>query len=451
VTNTSRASASESMVVGLVALGVVAVVVLGVLLGYREIDLWGAFAVPGILTALTLPLLGRISWLRSEGLVKIASFALVAKFVGSYLRYLFAFHVYGGNDSLGYHIAGTRIAGQYLAGERSLGSLWPTGTGTVFIQELNGIVALISGRSLIASFMVFSWLSFIGLLCFIAAARRAVPGLRLRGYALAVLFLPSMVFWPSSLGKDAWMVFGMGIAALGIARVLTGAASGAVLLALGGYATAVVRPHVTLLIFAGLAAALIGRQRVAPRRGSGAASVAIATLSVLAVLGFTLTTASQLLPRFDEGVGALLEETERRSSQGGSEIDITSPNSPLEYPFALISVLFRPFLFEVNSVPQAISAVEGTALLAFVVVRRRALFAALKTAAGVPYLRFAGIYVLGFGFAWSSVGNLGIIARQRVQVLPLLLLLFFLMERASHRQDSPAGAPVTTPLRSATR
>jgi hypothetical protein len=38
-------------------------------------------------------------------------------------------------------------------------------------------------------------------------------------------------------------------------------------------------------------------------------------------------------------------------------------------------------------------------------------------------LRFAVLYTLAFAFAWSSVGNLGIMARQRMQVLPFLLIL----------------------------
>ena len=33
-----------------------------------------------------------------------------------------------------------------------------------------------------------------------------------RRYALLVLFLPSLLFWPSSIGKEAWMTLALGLA-----------------------------------------------------------------------------------------------------------------------------------------------------------------------------------------------------------------------------------------------
>lgn len=421
----------ESLALAGCAFGVVGVYALGVSLGYSDVDVWGAFVVPTILLVITVPLLARSRWLREEGLVGIASIALVAKFIGSYLRYLLAWFVYSGNDSGRYHRVGSQIATDVLEGQRSIWSLWPTGTSTAFIEQMNGIVALVSGRSMLASFMIFSWLSYLGLLGFIAAARRAVPGLRVRGYAIAVLFLPSMVFWPSSLGKDAWMVFGMGVMAVGIARLLTGSLSGSLWFVAGGYATALVRPHVTALLLAGLAVGFVGRQ-------GGDRRPAYLSLLVLAggLAAVVSALASDVLPNFDAGLSAVLEETQRRSSQGGSEIEVVAPNSPLDYPAALVTVLFRPFLFESLNGIQVLSALEGTVLFLWVMTRWRRLRNAVRSAAEISYLRFAFVYVLGFGFAWSSVGNLGIIARQRVQVLPLLLVVFFVGSRVAERAQS---------------
>lgn len=62
----------ESIAIGISAVGIVAVVFLGAALGYGEVDLWGAFLVPAVLSALTIPVLGRLQWLRVEGLVKLA-------------------------------------------------------------------------------------------------------------------------------------------------------------------------------------------------------------------------------------------------------------------------------------------------------------------------------------------------------------------------------------------
>jgi len=230
------------------------------------------------------------------------------------------------------------------------------------------------------------------------------------------------------------MVFGMGLMAVGIARLLTGSVVGSVWLLVGGYATAMVRPHVTALIVAGLAFGYFGSHTGTSRRPAY-------VVSFLVIAGLTALASAQVaafLPGLEGDLGAILEETQQRSAQGGSEIGIVAPNSPVEYPFALLTVLFRPFLFEVGSATEALSALEGTALLAAFVVRGGRVAFAVRSAAQTAYLRFAGLFVLGFGFAWASIGNLGIIARQRVQVLPLLLLILFVTERKTRSGLQPA-------------
>jgi hypothetical protein len=393
----------------------------GIYLGYSEIDVWGVFLVPVVLCTITIPFIRRMESTRTDGLADLFTVALVAKMVGAYVRYLVMYHVYEGNDSAQYHLVGVRIADEYLRGDRSVLSLFPTATSTKFVEQLNGLVAVLSGRSLLASFMVFSWFSFIGLVCFVTAARRAVPGLMVRRYAVLTLFLPSVLFWSSSLGKDAWMVFGMGLFAVGAARLYTGSISGVVFLLVGAYATAVVRPHLTAIALAALAVGFVGRRMVG-RRSVSAATVMLGLLGVALMAAVTAPILDEVLPRSSEGLTGILTATEGRTSIGGSEIEISAPNSPLEYPAAFFTVLFRPVLLEVRSATQFVSAVEGTILIGLIALWRRNIGDAVRATARVPYLRFAGIYTLAFAFAWSSIGNLGIIVRQRVQVLPLLLL-----------------------------
>lgn len=416
------AAVDPSLMVALLCAAIVGAIGLGYYLGYREIDLWGAVAIPIILCFLTIPFARLVEERRGSGLANIVTIALVAKMVGAYMRYLLAYHVYGGNDSGRYHEAGVRIANEYLDGERSVSSLIPTSFGTRFIEELNGIVALLTGRSLLASFMVFSWLGFLGLWAFVAAIRRAVPDVDIRLYALLVFFLPSSLFWPSSLGKEAWMLFGLGLFATGAARVLTYQTRGLIYLGAGVLATAMVRPHVTVIALSCFTLALFlirGRQG----RALSPVLTLVTVASIAGAAAFASGPLEQILPRSDEGFSAVLEATSERSSQGGSEIEVSTPNSPLEYPVAFLTVMFRPLPFEVRTFTQFLSSLESAALLTLVILWRRRIFGAVGRIVGDPYLRFAVLYTLAFAFAWSSVGNLGIMARQRVQVLPFLLIL----------------------------
>ncbi len=419
--------------VGAVALCllIVGTVAIGINLGYDDIDVAGAFLVPTVLCIVTTPFIRSIELRHGSGLTNIVTAALVAKMVGAYARYLVMNHVYSGNDSGRYHQVGSAAAQDFLDGGRSFWSLFPRNYGTPFIEELNGLVALLSGRSMMASYMVFSWFGFIGLWCFVGAFRRVLPESNLRRYAILTFFLPSALFWPSSLGKEAWMLFGLGLFVSGVSRVLTSQTRGLLFVVLGTLATAVVRPHVTALLLLGLIVASVFA------RGNRSSSLGpVLTMTTIALIAagaaFTSGQIEQNLPGGSEGFSGALETATYRStegSEGGSEIEVTSPNSPLEYPRAFFTVMFRPLPFEVRSATQLFSALETTALLALIVVRRREVTNALKRILLVPYLRFAGIYTAAFAFAWSSVGNLGIISRQRVQVLPFLLVFLCFSER----------------------
>jgi hypothetical protein len=73
-----------------------------------------------------------------------------------------------------------------------------------------------------------------------------------------------------------------------------------------------------------------------------------------------------------------------------------------------------------------VASVEGTLLaLAFVVSLPR-LARLPRFLVSTPYLVFTLAFVLMFAFAFSSVGNFGIVTRQRTQVFPLVLVLLAL-------------------------
>ena len=69
---------------------------------------------------------------------------------------------------------------------------------------------------------------------------------RVRGGPTRYLFffIPSLLFWPSGIGKEAWMMFGLGLAAYGVAKVLRVARGEASWLSTGLWLAGLVRPHV---------------------------------------------------------------------------------------------------------------------------------------------------------------------------------------------------------------
>lgn len=137
-------------------------------------------------------------------------------------------------------------------------------------------------------------------------------------------------------------------------------------------------------------------------------------------------------------VTGVLDTASNITAQGGSEFEATEVTSITDLPMATISVLFRPFLWEATSAVKAIAGLETTLLLALTLAswtRLRNLPRELRSSRYVVYVAvFALISIVGF----SRVGNEGILARQRTQFLPAVLVLLCLPDRRSHDEDEPA-------------
>jgi hypothetical protein len=86
-------------------------------------------------------------------------------------------------------------------------------------------------------------------------------------------------------------------------------------------------------------------------------------------------------------------------------------------------VLFRPLPNEATDVGTALSSIEGFALLAATVLLAPRMIGGLRRVRNNPFIVFSMVYVIGFVIAFSTVFNLGILARQRAQVVPLFLVV----------------------------
>ncbi len=449
----TRTTSDGTALAGLVALAFAAVIMGGLFLGYRDVDVWGAFVVPLLLFGVTAPAVLAGERRRASGLGNLFILGLALTFVASYVYYLITFHYYPGGDAGRYHDVGSSIAEDFWAGRLGVADLVPTGRGTEFIDQTTGVVEVVVGRSLLAAQMVFAWLKFLGVLLFIKAARRGVPGLLDGRYATMMLFMPSVLYWPSALGKDAWMLFMLGLTAYGASLVFDRRLHGWALAALGIYGCLLVRPHLALILAGALAVAYVTSTRAGHRSSLGPVARVLGAGVLIIGLSFALSATSDLLPTFSPSdplgtAGDALDSVQNRTSTGGSEFDAARANSVLTYPYAVITVLLRPLPFEASSLPTLLASLESLLLVGLFWKWRRNVavaFGSLRTSA---YMRFALLYAALFTFAWSSVSNLGIIARQRVQVLPFLLLLLAVGARStSASSESEASAAESDAVR----
>ncbi|MFF4651581.1 hypothetical protein [Streptomyces sp. NPDC001380] len=445
-----------SCTAGLLVTGYVAVFAWA--MAHTAYDVWGALLVLPVLMAVSTPVLARVAAADPEpGAFRLLVAALTFKLLCAFPRYLMAFVLYGGQaDARMYDERGRALAAALEHGAVLDGGHYDLGmkvAGTGFVVIVTGLVYLVTGPCLLGGFLVFSWMGFWGLLLFWRALLTAFPEAESRRYAKLVFFLPSLLFWPSSIGKDAWMMLCLGATAHGTARLLERRRGAFAWLVAGSLGTAMVRPHVTVLAGAGLVVAYVLRRR--PREAGALGP--LRTVVTVAVLGIGVMLMLQQVSSFfgTEGAGQgavhqVLQETARRTSQGGSQLDPgaaaaagddAGPRvslSPLGLPAAVVTVLFRPFPFEASNLQNLVQSVECFALLAVFVRSWPRLRQVPRLVLRRPYMAFTVVYALLFCWAFSSINNLGILSRERVQVLPLVLVLLAVPRPAAVR---PTGRP----------
>jgi hypothetical protein len=423
---------SPLTVIGLVAVAVYLVVV-GWAMGNASFDIWGALVVGPVLIAFSLPVLWRL--LRNEDdprVVRLIFAALFLKLFGSIIRYAVAFEVYGGlRDAGGYHDWGRTLAPMFRGGDFTA-DLGRGVIGTGFIEIVTGVVYCFTGATQLGGFLVFSWLGFWGLFLFYRAFRIGFPDGDHFRYALLLFLLPSMLFWPSSTGKEAWMTLALGITAYGCARLLTQRRGGFSCFALGILATTMARPHMSLIVFLAIAGAYLLRRSSNPSVLSPAAKgFGIVTLLVVGLVVVGQTETFLGVDRLDTGsVSKERDETTEKTDEAESTFEAKKVESPIGMIGATLAVLYRPWPTEAHTAQALFASLEGMVLLVLTCLSVRRLAAIPREMFRTAYVALALTYTLLFVYAFASVGNFGNIARQRVQLFPMALVLICVPVRA---------------------
>ena len=395
-------------------------------------DIWPAFVIVPVLGAVTLPLVRRGLRKDPDPLIgRIVIVAFVAKMLGSMARYALTYGLYDAGDAEGYHLSGSRLAAAFWDGTYAqvVQVEVPDLTGTPFINLVTGLLYIITEPTKLGGFLIFAWFSFIGLFCFYKAVVVGFPAANHRGYAYLVFFLPSMLYWPSSIGKDAWICFGLGLSSYGIALIMRHQPLGYPVAGLGLLATAGARPHITVLVVVSLMMAYLLRRKSWREATFGPVGKMV---GVVVLMGVGVLVVGKAASYFDVdevsggSVTEVLDTTDQRTAQGGSEFEAVRVKSPTEFPNAVLAVLFRPWPWEAGNAQTLIAAAEGVMLLVLGAAATTRLLRLPRYIFQVPYVAYALTYTVMFVIAFSSIANFGILTRQRTQVLPLVLVMLVL-------------------------
>lgn len=370
-----------------------------------------------------------------------------AKLVASCIRYFTLVNAYEGvGDATLYDEFGQELALAWLDGTTppELVDLRKTN----FVRWFTGVVYYLFGTNMVAGFFVFGLLAVAGSYLWYRATVDSVPGINRRLYLGLVLFVPSIAFWPASIGKEALMQFGIGVTALGTSLVLRQRLLKGLLIGLaGGWLIWVVRAHLLALVTVAAGFAYIAGRVRAEGRGGGLLSRPLGLLIIIVLMAITVNQGAEFLDIENlsvDSIEAKLDEQTERSTQGGSSYEHGGNSlNPLTLPQNAVTVLLRPFPWEIESPLQLLASLESVLITGLLFVRRSSLAASLRQVRTYPFLLFCWAFTLMYATAYSSFANFGLLVRQRSLILPALFVLVAV--EASSRLRGDRDPTITRP------
>jgi hypothetical protein len=382
-----------------------------------------SFEIPGLIIAIIL--FSMVVYISGQRNIPIQFQSLVINtiFVRIFAVIAYAFVVFGiyggGGDPVIYFRWGQTFSSYFQQFDFSPffdRNIWrgPAFTGTNFIGYPSALMIMLVGESFRGTWLLYSSLCVIGLFYFAKVFYRAYGGIEYKNYLWIILFYPSLWFWTASVSKDTWMVFGVGVFLTGM--VSQNKKQSIYVMAFGLFLCYLVRPQLAAI----LAFALAGSYFLGTLKKLTFKNVFILVLSVAGAFYFLSVIGVDDVSEVTD----LTQETQRKSSYGGSQISISA--GPLKFIQAPVNILLRPFPWEVGGVLQIISFFDIYFIWYLAFKNWKAVKRSFSMIRKDRLIAFCFIFVALFSMgAGLALVNLGLIARQRIILYPFMFMIIY--------------------------
>jgi hypothetical protein len=309
-----------------------------------------------------------------------------------------------GGDAIGY----------YLAAQEGILEF---GFGTDGVNYLTHLLVQVFGVSLLGAFLVFNIVGTVGLLAFDGSLKIAVQGKGRYTQRLAslIVFLPSISFWSSAIGKDALAFMAVGLALWAALRlhqrwVLMLVAIAIMLLA---------RPHMAALMTVTWAFAVLVDKKFSLTRKTSLSLATLGTAFIMVPLGLDYAGLSDGVSQ--ESFSTYIEQRQGFNMEGGGGVNI----SEMSFPVQLVTYMFRPSILEANAVFSLAAGIDNLILFFVFVAGAWALIKNRREPLGESRVFLWAYSLISWGILAIVTANLGISIRQKWMFLPMLLFLIF--------------------------
>jgi hypothetical protein len=339
-------------------------------------------------------------------------------------------------DCYGYHYDGLMVAQLIRSGNWG-GISW--GLSTAAIPIITGFLYAPFGGDVYGVLFFSAVLGLCGGLYLCRAFSLWAMPAQLRKYSLIVLFLPSFALWTSTFGKDSWIMLGLGLTAYGYSSMVKLRSSiGLWHLLAGVTIVTIIRPHIAVTLVASMTFAYLAGSTQARQTPIIAKFTMVVML--IAMFGLLVAVARGTLGLSDVSADSMQEYLRTKSAgnaTGRSAVEVQAApgvaGALLAFPHGVLRVLFQPFPWEIQNFNTGLAAVENLFILWFILSHARRLRELLRGMVREPYVLFSSLLACALLLMFSLMPNLGVLSRQRAQLLPFLFAPLVAAETARKR------------------
>jgi hypothetical protein len=305
-------------------------------------------------------------------------------------------------------------------------------------------VILLGAFSYLSSTLIISAFSYAGIWRLFLLFNELYPGLE-KKFAIAILFLPSLIFWGSGILKDTitfsaacWFTWGIFNNFIKKEKRLTNT----FIIIISAFTIISIKPYIFVALLPGTAIWLSFSRIVSIKNGFVRLIIApailliafLGTTSIMGALGSSLGTYASVDQALDKAVVTKNDLT--REAYGKNSFDIGTYDASIsgvisKFPVAVVAGLFRPFLWEAANPVMLVSALENAflVLLTLRVLLRVGPFKFISNIFKEPLLIFSFIFAIFFSFSVGlTTANFGALVRYKIPALPFYLCTLFILE-----------------------
>ena len=399
---------------------------------------------------------------------------LFASIFGSIFFCFIYNYYYGGGDTTGYYISAKALNNlmykdfgsyfsilighltpeNYSAFDSNTGYPWYYGDAQSFTVVRFTSVFLIFGlkKFLLTSIIVAS-ITYWGLWKLFRIFISVFKNINQKYIAIAVLFMPSTVFWGSGILKDsftlsatAWIVYSFFNIIIYKKKIIINI----ILIVISVYVLISIKPYIFFALFAGLIIVLTYWQ--IKNIKNAVLRIIILPVVLLLVLTFgsyIVLTVSQSIGGSYSSIDKIVEKAYvtqddlKKEYYGGNSFDIGSFDPTVQgilskfFP-AVLAGIYRPFLWESFHSPVTIlSGLETLFILLFSIKIGLKFFKvwikesfkySIKIILNNPVILFSIIFSISFAFIIGlTTANFGALVRYRIPLMPFFVIVLFVL------------------------